>query len=75
MGYENFLITLIEEPTFADRFMDRITEIYIENCSNYLDQVGEYLDVFVTLTMSVVRTDGWFHRTCIVGWSSPSSAA
>jgi uroporphyrinogen decarboxylase len=46
MGMENFLKSLITEPAFADRLMDTITDIYIESCNNYLDQVGKYLDVF-----------------------------
>lgn len=58
MGYESFLIALVEEPAFADRFMDHVTEIYTENCRNYLDQVGEYLHVFV-YTDDVCGQDGW----------------
>lgn len=46
MGLENFLVSLLDEPAFADRLMGTITDIYIESCSNYLDQVGEYLQVF-----------------------------
>jgi uroporphyrinogen decarboxylase len=46
MGLENFLMSLLTEPAFADRFMDQITDIYIESCNNYLDQVGDYLQVF-----------------------------
>lgn len=46
MGLENFLMSLISEPKFADQLMSEITEIYIESCSNYLDEVGEYLQIF-----------------------------
>ena len=46
MGMENFLMSLITAPSFADRLMGTITDIYIESCNNYLDQVGEYLHVF-----------------------------
>ncbi len=46
MGMENFLESLITAPSFADRLMGTITDIYIESCNNYLDQVGEYLHVF-----------------------------
>ena len=46
MGLENFLMALLTEPAFADRLMGQITDIYIESCNNYLDQVGEYLQVF-----------------------------
>ena len=58
MGLENFFIALVKEPSFADRLMDRITDIYIESCNNYLDQVGEYLDVF-TYWDDVNGQDGW----------------
>ena len=58
MGLENFLVALIQEPKFADRFMDRITDIYIESSNNYLDQVGEYLQVF-TYWDDVSGQDGW----------------
>lgn len=46
MGMENFLMSLITAPSFADRLMGTITDIYIESCNNYLDHVGEYLHVF-----------------------------
>jgi len=58
MGLEDFFIALVKEPSFADRLMDRITDIYIESCNNYLDQVGEYLDVF-TYWDDVNGQDGW----------------
>ncbi|MCL7452883.1 MAG: uroporphyrinogen decarboxylase family protein [Anaerolineae bacterium] len=58
MGLESFLMALIKEPAFADRMMDRITDIYIESCDNYLDQVGEYLDVF-TYWDDLNGQDGW----------------
>lgn len=58
MGLENFLIALIREPKFADRMMEQITDIYIESCSNYLEQVGEYLQVF-TYWDDVSGQDGW----------------
>ncbi|MEJ2557381.1 MAG: uroporphyrinogen decarboxylase family protein [Anaerolineae bacterium] len=46
MGLENFFMALVSEPQFADRLMGQITDIYIESCNNYLEQVGEYLQVF-----------------------------
>jgi uroporphyrinogen decarboxylase len=46
MGLEDFFMALVTEPKFADRLMGQITEIYIESCNNYLEQVGEYLHVF-----------------------------
>jgi uroporphyrinogen decarboxylase len=58
MGLEDFFIALVKEPSFADRLMDRITDIYIESCNNYLDQVGEYLDVF-TYWDDINGQDGW----------------
>ena len=47
MGMENFLMALVSEPVFADRLMEQITDIYIESCNNYLDQIGQYIQVFV----------------------------
>jgi uroporphyrinogen decarboxylase len=58
MGLEDFFIALVTEPKFADRLMDQITEIYIESCNNYLEQVGEYLQVF-TYWDDVNGQDGW----------------
>jgi uroporphyrinogen decarboxylase len=58
MGLESFFMALVKEPGFADRMMDQITEIYIESCSDYLEQVGEYLQVF-TYWDDVSGQDGW----------------
>ncbi len=58
MGLEDFFVALVTEPEFADRMMGRITEIYIESCENYLEQVGEYLQVF-TYWDDVCSQDGW----------------
>jgi uroporphyrinogen decarboxylase len=58
MGLENFLLSLVTDPKFADRFMERITEIYIESCNTYLDQIGKYLQVF-TYWDDVNSQDGW----------------
>jgi len=58
MGLENFLMALVTEPKFAGRMMDQITEIYIESCNNYLEQVGEYLQVF-TYWDDVCGQNGW----------------
>ena len=58
IGLENFFMALVKEPEFADRIMDQITEIYIESCDNYLEQVGEYLQVF-TYWDDVSGQDGW----------------
>jgi len=58
MGLEDFFVALVTEPKFADRLMSQITEIYIESCNNYLEQVGEYLHVF-TYWDDVSGQDGW----------------
>lgn len=58
MGMENFLIALLTEPKFADRLMEQITDLYIESCNNYLDQVGQYLHVF-TYWDDVNTQNGW----------------
>ena len=58
MGLESFLMALVSEPRFADRLMDQITEIYIESCTGYLDEVGDYLQVF-TYWDDVSGQDGW----------------
>ncbi len=58
MGLEKFMIALVKEPKFADRLMEQIAEIYIESCNNYLEQVGEYLQVF-TYWDDVSGQDGW----------------
>jgi uroporphyrinogen decarboxylase len=61
MGLQNFLMALIAEPKFADRLMERITDIYIESCSNYLDELGQYIQVF-TFWDDVCTQDGWLIR-------------
>jgi uroporphyrinogen decarboxylase len=58
MGLESFFVALVKEQKFADRMMDQITEIYIESCNRYLEQVGEYLHVF-TYWDDVCGQDGW----------------
>jgi uroporphyrinogen decarboxylase len=58
MGLESFLMALVSEPQFAGRMMDQITEIYIESCNSYLEQVGEYLQVF-TYWDDVCGQNGW----------------
>ena len=61
MGLPNFLMTLVSEPAFAERLMDQITDIYIESCNRYLDQVGSYIQVF-TFWDDVCGQDGWLIR-------------
>jgi len=61
MGLPNFLMALVSEPAFADRIMDKITDIYIESCDRYLDHVGKYLHVF-TFWDDVAGQNGWLIR-------------
>jgi uroporphyrinogen decarboxylase len=58
MGLENFFLALASDPAFADHLMGRITDIYIESCDRYLDEVGEYIQVF-TYWDDVAGQDGW----------------
>ncbi|OGO09032.1 MAG: hypothetical protein A2Y61_07110 [Chloroflexi bacterium RBG_13_60_13] len=61
MGMESFLMALVTEPRFADRLMEQITEIYIESCDGYLDQVGEFIQVF-TYWDDLCGQNGWLVR-------------
>jgi len=61
IGLDNFFRALIQEPRFADRLMEQITDIYIESCSNYLDLLGDYLHVF-TYWDDLCGQDGWLIR-------------
>lgn len=47
MGMERFLTSIITDVKFADRIMEKITELYIGNCLRYLEELGEYIQVFV----------------------------
>lgn len=58
IGMENFLMAIAAEPKFADRLMERITDIYIESCNNYLDEVGQYIQVFAYWD-DVNTQNGW----------------
>lgn len=58
MGMEKFLMSLAAEPKFADRLMEQITDIYIESCNHYLDEVGKYIQVF-TYWDDVNTQNGW----------------
>ena len=46
VGLETFMMALLSERRFAERLMDRITDIYIESVDRYLGQVGDLIDVF-----------------------------
>jgi len=61
IGMQNFLTVLLSEPAFADRIMDQITDIYIESCNKYLDQIGDYIQVF-TYWDDVCTQNGWMIR-------------
>jgi len=58
IGMQNFLICLAADPKFADRLMEQITEIYIESCNNYLNEVGRYIQVF-TYWDDINTQHGW----------------
>lgn len=58
IGMQNFLMALATEPKFADRLMEQITDIYIQSCNAYLDEVGKYIQVF-TYWDDVNTQDGW----------------
>jgi len=58
MGLQNFLMTLLTEPAFADRLMEIITDIYIESCNTYLEHVGPYIQVF-TFWDDLAGQNGW----------------
>ncbi|MFU8771934.1 MAG: uroporphyrinogen decarboxylase family protein [Anaerolineales bacterium] len=58
IGLENFLMAMVSEPKFADHLMEGITDIYIESCNNYLDEVGQYIQVF-TYWDDVNTQNGW----------------
>jgi uroporphyrinogen decarboxylase len=61
MGMQNFLMSLISEPAFADRLMETITDIYIESCNRYLEYVGPYIQVF-TYWDDVAGQNDWLIR-------------
>ncbi|HEY6058010.1 MAG TPA: uroporphyrinogen decarboxylase family protein, partial [Candidatus Limnocylindrales bacterium] len=58
VGLENFMIAMVTDRRFAERLMDGITDIYIDSVDRYLEQVGEYIDVF-TFWDDVCSQDGW----------------
>jgi len=47
MRMEDFLSSLISNVKFADKVMEKIKDLYIENCSRYLEEIGNYIQVFV----------------------------
>jgi uroporphyrinogen decarboxylase len=61
MGLQEFFMALVSQPAFADTLMGTITDIYIDSCDAYLDQVGPYIQVF-TYWDDVAGQDGWLIR-------------
>ena len=58
VGLENFMISMVTNRPFADRLLERITDIYIESVDRYLDLVGEYIQVFAFCD-DVSTQSGW----------------
>ena len=58
MGMEPFMMSMLTAPEFANRLVDRITDIYIESVDRYLAQVGGLIDVF-TFWDAVATQQGW----------------
>ena len=58
VGLEPFMMAMVTDRPFAERLMDRITDIYIESVDRYLEAVGEFIDVF-TYWDDVSTQDGW----------------
>ncbi len=46
VGSEAFMMAMASDRPLAERLLDGITEFSIESATRYLDQVGEYLDVY-----------------------------
>jgi len=44
-GPEEFLAMLAGEPERAHRFLDTVTEIHLSRIRNFMDAVGEYIDI------------------------------
>ena len=47
IGMESFLTSIALNEKFANKAMEKITELYIENCEHYLNEIGKYIQVFV----------------------------
>ena len=48
-GLENFLVDLMLNPSFASALMEQIADVHIALWDNYLDAVGEYIQVAVVI--------------------------
>ena len=58
MGLEPFMMSLVDDPKYAERLTGRLTDLYIESCDRYLDEVGQYIQVFLFWD-DVTGQDGW----------------
>ncbi len=58
MGMEQFMTAMALEPAFAESLMDMITEIYIASCTQYLEKLGSYIQVF-TYWDDIMTQQGW----------------
>jgi len=58
LGMENFFMLLASEPKEADKIMEKVTEIYLQECGAYMDHVGKYIQVF-TYWDDVCGQNGW----------------
>lgn len=45
-GMEEFLMSTAGNTKFAEAIMEKITQIYLKATENFLNEVGEYIDVF-----------------------------
>jgi uroporphyrinogen decarboxylase len=45
-GMEAFMMAMVTDPRAAERLLDGITDLYVEAAHRYLDEVGEFLDVY-----------------------------
>ena len=57
VGLEETLMGMITEPGFGARLLDRVTDAYIEAAINYLEEVGQYIDVFTFADDICSQTD------------------
>jgi uroporphyrinogen decarboxylase len=58
MGLEQFMMSLVDDPRYAERLTGRLTDLYIASCDRYLDEVGPYIQVFLFWD-DVAGQDGW----------------
>ena len=44
-GWMQFMIDLASDPDLVEEFLERMTEMWMDNLASYLDAVGEYIQV------------------------------